>query len=260
MLSIKLQTSSWTSVNILWNEKGRSSKETKSASGHGPPSSEASPTATPGPRGCVSSQGDGDWLMEGDPAPPCRHTARPSPTPSRNPHTANHRSFPAPAKCGSGSQEGRPAISPAQDGGRFTPHGAQARLGDNRGVHTTGTPDTPLRIQLGFHRGIWKRQAVGRKQVERELQLQVRCGLSGTAFSVEPGSLQSKKGGRVSPQTPKPHNPCSDLHTQMHLGDSQMDSESIQQRFWTDPGMAVHQPHPPRTMPSAGPSAHKASL
>lgn len=98
---------------------------------------------------------------------------------------------------------------------------------------------------LLFYINIWKRQAMGRKQVERELQLQVRCSLNGTAFSVEQGSLQSKQRGQVSPQTPKPHNPCSDLHTQMHLGGSHMDPESIQQRFWTDPGMADHQPHPP---------------
>ena len=197
-------------------------------------------------------------------------------SPSRNPHTTNHRSFPASAKCGSGSQGGRPATSPAS---KWRPlhatHGHKQGT-EITGVCTTGTPDTPLRTQLGVHRGpkatlaapylcmhrpltsegkgwetllfyinIWKRQATGRKQVEREPQLQVRCSLSGTAFSVEPGSLQSKQRGHVSPQTPKPHNPCSYLHTHMHLDDSHMDPESIQQRFWTDPGMAIHQPHPP---------------
>lgn len=167
--------------------------------------------------------------MEGDPVPPCRHTVRPSPIPFEEPSHSQSQKFPCPCKMWV-REPGRPTChSPCLKMEAASRHtGAQARLRDNRGVHATGTPDTPLRTQLGFHRGIWKRQAVGRKQVERKLQLQVRCGLSGTAFSVEPGSLQSKEGGQVSPQTPKPHNPCSDLHTQMHLGDSQMDSESIQ--------------------------------
>lgn len=100
-------------------------------------------------------------------------------------------------------------------------------------MHTTGTPNTPLRTQLGIHRGpkatsaaphlcmhspltgegkgwetlllyinIWKRQAMGRKQVKRELQLQVRCSLNGTAFSVEQGSLQSKQRDKSHPKLP----------------------------------------------------------
>ena len=81
MVSLKLQTTNRISINIPLNERGENSEETQTASGGGPPSSEASPTAPPGPRGCVkcwevNGQGVKDRLMKGGPVPPCRpHSA-----------------------------------------------------------------------------------------------------------------------------------------------------------------------------------------
>lgn len=128
MLSIKLQTSSGISINILWNERGGSSKETKTASGRGPRSSEASPTETPGPRGCVkhsevSSQGDEDWLMKGGPLPPCRphSTAFPNPLRGTLAQPITEVSLPL-QNVGQGAREADLLHPLPQNGGRFMPH------------------------------------------------------------------------------------------------------------------------------------------